>query len=79
MLQSQAQGAISATEAIDTFLSSDDVRNVENTLNEFFYEWIRSETEYDRETRSTMLAHYQSLKSLLHQCQTIEAERRQPC
>ena len=62
----------SPAEIINELVVQDDISNFKSTLTEFFYEWVQSELNYDKEERATMLSHYRGLMTMLEEVDELQ-------
>jgi hypothetical protein len=76
MTNTKTPGTKCAEQIIQDLILNDDVRNIKQTLTEFFYQWVQSKTSYDQQERSMMLFHYRVMMDFLTNAEGIEAERR---
>lgn len=60
-----------ATEAIERLLMNDDIANMKESLDEFFFAWLVSDDDHSLEERRQKLCHFLVIRSLLKEAQKI--------
>lgn len=66
-----------STNAVEMFVATTDVDGCRTTLNEFYTEWVQSETDYDLATRKIVTEHFKDISHLLDICDSMKDIRKE--